>query len=1297
MSHLKAKYFERKLSYCMILNGLRSVIFFVTALIFSQTLSAQLVINEISNGPTGNEEFIELVVQCDDPGGVRDIRNWIFDDNSGIGTTCDSGQSITCGHARFSYDVQWAAVPCGSIILIYNDGNVPPNMPTVDPYDSNKDFIYVIPASHQDLLVSDSASPGYTTALGGCNDLCNNFNPPLEPGMLWAQGEQMRLDDDADLVQVRSANGSLSQIVVYGYDDLSQFPSSVKFDETGMAKAFQLNNAVSDNFLDQNNWTSLDAVDDSPASANSNDNLDWIVSMQLDLEIVNRNIVCEDNAETIQFGVKGYGYDGVEWNFGDLSSGVSNAATGAQAIHNFVLDDPSQAEVFLITAKVNYPPFNQVIEKSFVVEVGPIGPDPSWEPFSVCVDSGNFLLDDYLHGTPGGVWSGDVVNSGYVVTQDLDVGEYDLTYTVIENGCERSLTQTIQANLNADANWETLSICKEENAYDLNQLVTGQVGGEWLGDLSHNAGLFNPADYTPGVYNMTYLVGDGNCESNFTNTIEITDEADASIQGASTCTSTPLFDLSSLVLGDAGGDWSGDQVVDGYFTTTGLFPGEYEVTYTVGSGGCEKSSTEIITIGESMDPSFQDTLLCVFGSSINLNELILGNSGGTFIGEGVVDNEWLYDGFDPGPYEITYVVGPCQDAQTKTIYLIQDSSPAWEPQVLCYSGSPISLDHLPTFDSGGFWSGGFYVNNNVFDPTGLPPGAYSLTYTVGPYPCLHSETHDILVVIEADPSWETTSICQEQEPMELDALVNGHAGGVWTGGEYIVDGFFNPADLQTGTYEVTYTVGSDDCEAQSTQTIEVIGGGDATWEADFVCQSDAAFDLNNWIQGDQGGTWYMNEVEIDNIIDPTTLDVGTHELIYLLEGVICNSTFISTFEIGDQSDPLWSDITICSGSGNIDLNNQILGTPNGTWSGEEINQDGIFTTDGLTAGVYEVEYHVGDGICARSHLGMVTLLPVPDPTWNNQSFCEGDDVVNLFDLVSGTPGGTWWAFGDEIANPSSFVIENFSVGEYELTYTVEVDGCSDSQTKEFEILAYPEPDWESHILCLNQLPLELNDLVQGTEGGEWSGDGVTEEGTFDPLDTNQGDYLVSYTVTNEDCETSLSQLVEIIPLWQEPIEISGETEITLSENTQLEATGALEYIWSPAEGLSCTDCPNPVAKPLETTTYTVQGIDQCTQFSSITVEVDAQFQMDLPTAFTPNDDGINDVFRPITKNVVEFEMRVFNRWGAEIYHSTDSETGWDGSFKGQESDMGSYVYMAAFKYYGQDRVRTKKGSITLIR
>jgi gliding motility-associated-like protein len=87
----------------------------------------------------------------------------------------------------------------------------------------------------------------------------------------------------------------------------------------------------------------------------------------------------------------------------------------------------------------------------------------------------------------------------------------------------------------------------------------------------------------------------------------------------------------------------------------------------------------------------------------------------------------------------------------------------------------------------------------------------------------------------------------------------------------------------------------------------------------------------------------------------------------------------------------------------------------------------------------------------------------------------------------------------------------------------------------------------------------------------------------------------------------------------------------------------------------------------------------------------------LPDAFTPNGDGKNDVIRVvgITKLITNFEFAIFNRWGQRVFFTNDPRDGWDGVFKGELQDLGTYNYMISY------RLRNKnyfdKGTIQLIR
>src|SRR3989338_2010156 len=107
-----------------------------------------LIINEWSNGPSGNQEFYEFVVAgiC---GTSVDIRGYILDDNNGTFTNpadySGTASGIAPGHFRFTYDPQWAAIPVGSLIVVYNAEDPNPAVPADDPSDANVDSLYFVP------------------------------------------------------------------------------------------------------------------------------------------------------------------------------------------------------------------------------------------------------------------------------------------------------------------------------------------------------------------------------------------------------------------------------------------------------------------------------------------------------------------------------------------------------------------------------------------------------------------------------------------------------------------------------------------------------------------------------------------------------------------------------------------------------------------------------------------------------------------------------------------------------------------------------------------------------------------------------------------------------------------------------------------------------------------------------------------------------------------------------------------------------------------------------------------------
>ena len=140
---------------------------------------------------------------------------------------------------------------------------------------------------------------------------------------------------------------------------------------------------------------------------------------------------------------------------------------------------------------------------------------------------------------------------------------------------------------------------------------------------------------------------------------------------------------------------------------------------------------------------------------------------------------------------------------------------------------------------------------------------------------------------------------------------------------------------------------------------------------------------------------------------------------------------------------------------------------------------------------------------------------------------------------------------------------------------------------------------------------------------------------------------------------------------------------------------------------SCTDtsnCATPYVKPPFTTTFTVQmmNADSCIASDTVTVNVTTQPVSFIPTAFTPNNDGLNDRFQFAILGVNTAEVSIFNRWGERLYYNASQTNsvagtdGWDGTVKGKIAPEDSYVYQIKATYY-DGTVKNLSGTVTLLR
>src|SRR5581483_401726 len=160
-----------------------------------------------------------------------------------------------------------------------------------------------------------------------------------------------------------------------------------------------------------------------------------------------------------------------------------------------------------------------------------------------------------------------------------------------------------------------------------------------------------------------------------------------------------------------------------------------------------------------------------------------------------------------------------------------------------------------------------------------------------------------------------------------------------------------------------------------------------------------------------------------------------------------------------------------------------------------------------------------------------------------------------------------------------------------------------------------------------------------------------------------------------------------------------DTTISPGDSHTISASGQTNYLWSPSAGLSCTTCPDPLATPTVTTTYTVTSTDSngCEISRTVTIVVElpcADFI--VPNVFTPNNDGINDDFVINVLAASSYSITILDRWGSEVYSSTDVTKYWNGKLKNTNYLVPDGTYYYVIKANCGDNNYLKKGFVQVV-
>jgi gliding motility-associated-like protein len=383
---------------------------------------------------------------------------------------------------------------------------------------------------------------------------------------------------------------------------------------------------------------------------------------------------------------------------------------------------------------------------------------------------------------------------------------------------------------------------------------------------------------------------------------------------------------------------------------------------------------------------------------------------------------------------------------------------------------------------------------------------------------------------------------------------------------------------------------------------------------------------------------------------------------------------------------------------------------------------GIAPSEGeyvITVCVYEVrggvviasnrkELHVKVGNCTP-------VKPTLDPEYIT---CDGFTMTFLNKTPSPEIKTYYWEFGVENSTTdfSTAATPTFTytdTGVYTIKAVVNRGlQCPDSTTARVKIFPGFFPDF-TYSACSNN-PTRFLDRTTTTYGqvNSWSwnlGDDASEADTSHSRNANYtyktgGKKNIELIVSNsKGCIDTLNREVTVM----EEAYAGRDTTIVVGQQLQLEATGGTGFTWTPPIGLSNANIANPVGdydgsvdsvryKVLVSTLDGSSG-ETCVDSAFVTVKIfNTRPQVFVPTAFTPNNDGKNDLAIPIAAGIKNMEyFRVFNRWGELVFSTSESGKGWDGRVKGQIQHTGTFVWLVKATDY-LDRPFFAKGTITLI-
>ena len=559
----------------------------------------------------------------------------------------------------------------------------------------------------------------------------------------------------------------------------------------------------------------------------------------------------------------------------------------------------------------------------------------------------------------------------------------------------------------------------------------------------------------------------------------------------------------------------------------------YSVTISSTLLSCPVTKTIGITINNPLTPSLtMPAPLCDIFSPVTLTA---SPPSGTWTGVGnnAVTPGGLFNpalaNFTTNTVMYSISIGTCIVNNTGTISVSQFNTAALTGSLSlqCVQDPTVNLMTLVQSTVTGYWTGGPYVNADIFTPSGLATGNYSLVYntfsTPDPTVC---PTSTVLVVSVFNPP---TPLIRPIKPFcntdPQTVLTATPSGGVWSVVSGVTStGILTPSSCAIPNNTVAYTAGIGTCVATSTANFNVSRFNTAalTGTMPNLCVSSRPVNLMSIVQSSVQGTWTGPNVVSTYSFNPLGLPTGTYVLTYNTlsspDPTLCPD--VSTIAVSVLN-PVVPSITMVGPYCNKAAPVQMSVSPNtGSWTAMPyLSPSGLFSPSLASIGSNPVQYVTGTSTCNAQQTKFINIEAFVSSAIINKipDQCNSNSGFNLLPITL-NGSGTWGGIG---VTGSNFYPAMSGAGNFVLSYStssIPSGLCPDHSTVAVNVFSLSTPVINPAGPYCNNTPMQQ--LLVSPVGGIFAGantNAVSTKGLFNPAFAVIGNNIVSYSISSGPC------------------------------------------------------------------------------------------------------------------------------------------------------------------------------------